>query len=836
MALCHYCRDAMTFASRTALAIGIFLLAALLSSQPSPREQVGPLPDGKFLLNSGWVLDPAGRQIPLDTLPMASALTPDGKYLLVLNGGYKPPSISVIDTATGSVTGNVPVDDGWLGLAISPSGNAVYVGGGSKAAVFEFTLASGKLTPGRTFTIVPQAQKTTADFIGDVAFSPDGRLLYAANLYRDTVAVVNPQSGLVIGQVKTGRRPYRILFHPDGKSFFVSHWADGTVGQYDVASNSPMGPPVRVGAHASDLVWRPGVPAGAEPVNDEAPRYTGRIFVAAANTNNVFALGVTEGKEVNLIESINVAMTPRQPLGMTPSGLGLSPDGKRLYVTCSDANALAVVEVEESRSRVAGFIPTGWYPTAVRALANGTVVVLNGRGVRSYPNAESGPNPTKSEVTLHAGETAKRARQFVGRMQTGTASWIEKFTVQQLSDWTGKALANSPYRDSKLDEPNTLPKVEHVIYIVKENRTYDQVLGDMKEGNGDASLVLFGENVTPNHHKLAREFVLLDNFYVNSDVSADGHNWSTAAIAPDYVQKLWPSEYAGRRTVYDFEEQDPASLPPAGYLWTNAAAAGVSLRNFGYMVTNKAGAAPGTEQITGVRDPVLAKVTNRMYRGFDLQYSDVDRVKVFLSELAEYEKTGTMPRLTVMRLGNDHTSGITAGRIAPLSAAADNDYALGQLVEGVSKSKFWGSTAIFVLEDDAQNGGDHVDSHRSAAFVISPWVKHRTVDSSMYNTASMLRTMELLLGMRPMTQFDAAARPMTAAFQSQPNAAPFTAEKPRIALDQRNPGAAAAGEAHAALMKFDEADENDDDELNDVLWRAIRKDSPPAPVRSIFAR
>jgi phospholipase C len=422
-------------------------------------------------------------------------------------------------------------------------------------------------------------------------------------------------------------------------------------------------------------------------------------------------------------------------------------------------------------------------------------------------------------------------------MQTGTASWIEPFTAEQLNAWTARVLANSPYRDQKLDEPSPLPKIEHVIYIVKENRSYDQVLGDLKEGNGDPSLVLFGENSTPNLHKLAREFVLLDNFYVNSDVSADGHNWSTAAIAPDYVQKMWPNKYASRRIPYDFEEQDAASLPPAGYLWTNAVAAGLSLRNFGYMVNNKPDAAPGAEQITGVRDPVLAKVTNPLYRGFDLNYPDVDRTKVFLNELAQYEKTGNMPRLIVMRLGNDHTSGTAAGKIAPLSAAADNDYAVGQLVEGVSKSRFWTSTAIFILEDDAQNGPDHVDSHRSPAFVISPWVKRHAVDSSMYNTTSMLRTMEFLLGLKPMTHFDAGARPMTAAFQSQPNAAPYTAEKPRIPLDDKNPAATAGVPlGSGARMTFEEADTNNDDELNDILWRAIRKDAPPPPVRSIFGR
>ncbi len=823
--------------SRVALAVAFLALAAaLLTSQPAPREQVGPLPGGAFLLNSGWRLDPVGRQIPLDTLPMSTALSPDGKYLLVLNGGYKPPSVSVIETASGRVTSSVPVADGWLGLAISPKGDTVYVGGGSKASLFEFAFAHGILTAARTFVVVPLAQRGSQDFIGDVAFSPDGRLLYAANLYRDTVLVVNPQSGMVIGQVKTGRRPYRILFHPDGKSFFVTHWADGTLGQYDTAGGTLIGQAVRVGAHASDMLWRDGaaVPMVGTATGDAQP-YTARIFVAAANTNSVFALGVTAAKDVSVVESINIAMTPRQPMGMTPSALGLSADGKRLFVACSDANAAAVVDLAEDRSRVEGFIPTGWYPTAVRALANGTLVILNGKGVRSYPNAQNGPDPSKRLNPVHAGEPAPAAVQYVGRLQTGTASWIDPFTVEQLNAWTVRALANSPYRDQKLDEPSPLPKIQHVIYIVRENRSYDQVLGDMKEGNGDPSLVLFGENTTPNLHKLAREFVLLDNFYVNSDVSADGHNWSTAAIAPDYVQKMWPNMYASRRTTYDFEEQDPTSLPPAGYLWTNAAAAGLSLRNFGYMVNNKPNAPPGAPQITGVRDPVLAKVTNPLYRGFDLDYPDVERTKVFLDELAEYEKTGNMPRLIFVRLGNDHTSGTAQGKIAPLSAAADNDYAVGQLVEGVSKSRFWPTTAIFILEDDAQNGPDHVDSHRSPAFVISPWVKHHAVDSSMYNTASMLRTMEFLLGLKPMTHFDAGARPMTAAFQSEPNPAPYAAEKPRISVHEKNPAATAAA-ARAAHMNFEEADQNDDNELNDILWRAIRNDAPPPPVRSIFGR
>jgi YVTN family beta-propeller protein len=819
---------AVSFRSRIALALVLPALCALLGSQTAPREQVGPLPGGAFLLNSGWRLSPAGRQIPLDTLPLSTVVTPDKKYMLALNCGYKPPSITVIDLTTGSLKGSTAVPDAWLGMTISPKGDHVYTSGGQRASIFEFSLENGVLTQTREFPVAPGPTRTAHDFIGDVTFAPDGHLLYAADLYNDSVIVVNPQSGTVIHRIKTGHRPYRILFHPDGKTFFVSHWADGSVGQYDAASGSPLGPAIRIGAHPTDLLWRPGAP---EQPEGGTPPYTSRLFVAAANTNNVYAVGVTPDKELSIVESINVSMTPRQPLGMTPSALALSADQKRLFVACSDANAVAVVDVSTDRSRVEGFIPVGWYPTAVRALPSGGLIAINGKGGSSYPNPQ-GPSPRVGESPVHKGIEAE---QYVGRLQTGTASWIEPFTSEQLAQYTQTALSNSPYRDSKLDETSPLPPIQHVLYIVKENRTYDQVLGDMKEGNGDPNLVLFGENVTPNLHKLARDFVLLDNFYVNADVSADGHNWSTAAIAPDYVAKLWPSNYGRRKLTYDFEEQDAASLPPAGYLWTNANAAGLSIRNFGYMADNKPDAKLGEVQIDKVHDPILAKCTNRYFRSFDLDYPDVERANVFLKELADYERDNSMPRLMVMRLGNDHTNGTTAGHLSPLSYAADNDQAVGMIVEGISKSKFWTSTAIFIVEDDAQNGPDHVDSHRSPAFVISAYNKRHCIDSTMYNTTSMLRTMEFLLGLKPMTHFDAGARPIVAPFQQVAEATPYTLEKPRIPLTDRNPETA-PGAKESAKMDFGEADDVDEDKLNDILWRAIRKDAPPPPTRSYFGK
>jgi DNA-binding beta-propeller fold protein YncE len=811
------------------IAAVIFLAAVLCSSQPAPREQVGFLPDGGFLLNSGWRVKSAGVEVPLDTLPMSAILSKDGKFLLVLNGGYKPPSISVLDTKDGHEVGNANVPDAWLGLALSPNGRTVWVGGGSRASIYEYSLdENGQLKSTNTFELVKQADRTYRDFIGDVAVSPDGHLLYACDLYHDSIVVVNPQSGGIVDRFKTGRRPYRILFNPDGKSFYVTSWADGVMIHHQSSDGAQL-QTVRIGAHPTDMVWRDRAAASEQEGSDV--EWKARIFVSAANTNNVYAVAVSDSGELRMLETINVSTSPLHPMGMTPSALALSPDLSRLYVVCSDANAAAVVDVTEARSHVLGFIPTGWYPTAARALADGRLVVLNGRGSRSYPNP-NGPNPSLRPSQVHGGAPA----EYVGRIQTGSASIIPPITGEQLGKYTADVLHNSPYKDELLDsQPAGIPPIEHVLYIVKENRTYDQILGDIGKGESDPSLCLFKENVSPNHHKLAREYVLFDNFYVNGDVSGDGHNWSTSAIANDYVVKLWPNSYAGRRKHYDYEGGEPAALPPAGYLWTSAAARNISMRNYGYWATNmKEPAADGT-QIEAVRDPVLAKVTNMKYRSFDLDYPDVKRAQTFLADLAEFEKTGTMPALMFMRLGNDHTSGTTPGKIAPLSSFADNDYALGMLVEGISKSKFWKSTAIFVLEDDAQNGPDHIDSHRSAAFIISPYTHTGAVNSTMYNTTSMLRTMELILHMRPMTHFDAAARPMLNAFSKDPVLTTYQAEKPGISLDERNPQNSLTA-ARSARLDFSQEDLNDDDELNDILWLAIRHTDPPPPVRSMFGK
>ena len=811
--------------------------------QTTSQQRVGRLADGGFLLNSGWTIRPAGEQTPVDTFPMSSAISSNEKYLLVLNGGYNPPSISVIDMASKRELGRTPLPDAWLGLTFAPKGNTVYAGGGSKGAVYELTLdaQSGSLTRTREFT-AGNTNGKGAPFIGDVAVSPNAHLLYAADLYNDSVAVINLQSGQVIGHWKTGRRPYRLLVAPGGRRLFVSSWADGTVTQLDAVSGAEFSK-TRVGPHATDMLLLPK-PA---PTDEGRTENIARLFVTASNTNNVYSFGVTREGNLNPLETINLSLTPLNPLGMTPSALAVDGSGNRLFTVCSDANAVAVADISKQQSTVLGFIPTGWYPTAVTTTPDGGLVILNGKGLGSRANPD-GPVPTKRNQPLYEGGPVV-APGYVGHIQTGTAQFMKAVTDEDMSSYTATVRRNSPYRDDMIYGPiddqqtvffakaqgHTSP-IQHVIYVIKENRTYDQVLGDLEKGNGDKSLTLFGEQVTPNLHQLARDYVLYDNFYENADVSAEGHNWAAAAIAPDYTVKTWPSEYASRKKGYDFEGGEPANTPPAGYIWNNALQAGITVRSYGEWAQNlPLKQVTGTRQIEKARDPALAPYMDMNYRGFDLEYSDVDRAKEFIREWKEFEARGQAPQISMVRMGNDHTSGTKAGALTPLAFNAENDYAVGLLAEAVSHSRLWSSTAIFIIEDDAQNGPDHVDSHRAPAWVISPYTQRGTVDSHMYNQTSILRTIELIVGLRPLTHFDAAARPMFASFNRQPNTKPFTAIAPRVSLTERNAGSG-VGAKESAKMDFSEEDRADDDELNNVLWRAIKGSVPPTPTRSGFAR
>lgn len=833
-------RSAWVFVAAVA---GLLILKEAVP-QGSPREQVGALPDGGFLLDSGWAIRPVGQQLPVDTFPMSSAVSHNGKYLLVMNAGYNPPSISVIDVEQKKEIGRTPLPDCWLGLALAPKGESVYVGGGSRGVVYELTLdaATGALSRTRDFTATPSGDKSGAAFIGDVAVSPDAHLLYAADLSNDSIAVINLQSGSLIEQWKCGRRPYRILVAPGGKELVVSSWADAAVYAYNTGSGALIGK-TRVGPHATDMVWV-GKPAPAEEETGE-PDYIARIFVAASNTNSVYSLGVTHEGQLDLLEAINISTSPLHPLGMTPSALELDAEADRLYVACSDANTVAEVDISSARSRVLGFIPTGWYPTAVRVLSGNELAILNGKGLGSRANPD-GPQPVQPGRPLRQGGPVPGAG-YIPHIQTGTVGFVPAPDNEELAKYTQTVLDNSPYRDEILYGPVTDQQqmrfsraeghespIQHVIYVIKENRTYDQVLGDLEKANGDKSLNLFDEQVTPNLHQLARDFITYDNFYENADVSAEGHNWADAAIVPDYTMKLWPNTYANRGKTYDYQGGEPANTPPAGYLWDNALQAGLTVRDYGEWAENVKSAA-GPRQIGKVQDAAIAADVDMNYRSFDLEYSDVNRAHEFIREWQQFEAKGEAPQLMIVWMGNDHTEGTKPGALTPFAYAADNDYGVGLLVDAVSHSKLWNSTAIFVIEDDAQSGPDHVDSHRAPAWVVSPYTHRGMVDSTMYNQMSVLRTMELILGLRPMTHFDAGARPMFGSFSDQPDARPYTAITPKVSLTERNPSTA-PGAARSARMDFSDADRVDDAELNAVLWRAIKHSEPPPPTRSAFAK
>jgi DNA-binding beta-propeller fold protein YncE len=826
------------------LIAGVFASRKLISEK-APQQKVGPLADGGFLLNSGWTIRPAGKQVPVDTLPMSTAISKNGKFLLVLNGGYNPPSISVIDIAAKKEVGRTHLADCFMGLTFSPKGDVVYVGGGTTGKVFELALdsESGALTTKRELLAVPDLAAKADALIGDVAVTADAHVLFAADLYDDRIAVINLFTGKLIDTFKTGRRPYRLLLPPGGKQLLVSAWGDGAIYHHSPTTGELI-TKTRVGPHPTDMLWL-NKPA---PTGEGESSYTARLFVTAANTNNAYSFGVTEDGQLTALETINLSLTPLQPLGMTPTALAVDAKGTRLYAVCSDGNTVAAIDITSASSRVLGFIPTGWYPTAARVAADGELIIVNGKGLGSYPNPK-GPSPMTRAEAVHEGSVAKNIEQYVGHMQTGTVQFLPAPDAIQLSDYSHAVRSGSPYNDDVLYGPVTSEQVayfartpehaspiQHVIYIIKENRTYDQVLGDIEKGNGDKSLTLFGQEITPNLHQLARDYILFDNFYENADVSADGHNWASAAIAPDYTVKMWPSEYGHRSKIYDFEGNEPANTPPAGYIWDNALQAGVTVRDYGQWTINfPIKQVVDGKQIQTVKDPALRPYVDMNYRGWDLDYTDVERAKEFAREWKEFDAKGEAPQMSIVRMGNDHTMGTKAGALTPFSFAADNDYGVGLLVEAVSHSRLWQSTAIFVIEDDAQNGPDHVDSHRAPVWVISPYTHRGIVDSGMYNQASVLRTMELIVGLRPMTQFDAAARPMLENFSRQADLKAYDAISPKVSLTERN-AANGPGAKESAKMDFRDADLVDDDDLTDVLWRAIKHADAPAPVRSVFGK
>jgi YVTN family beta-propeller protein len=779
----------------------------------------GRLPDGTVLLSNGWKLTPAGDQIPLGDLPLGMDISPDGRLAAVTNNGVSRPTISLVDLKEKQVVQTIRVKNAWLGVKFTRDGKSLFVSGGNENVVYRYRVLGDTAELVYTIRFARPYPKASVSAAG-IDIDANDSLLYVTCRGDSSLRIVDLRSPEEpVRKIPLEGSPYTCLVSRDGRRVFISLWDRDQIAVYDVATTR-IEAHVDVGEHPNDLTESPD---------------GGRLFVANANRNSVSIVDVQRWK---VIETIHTSITPDAPPGSTPNSVALSLDGRILFVANADNNCLAVFDVSRPGKTMArGFIPVGWYPTCVRVHPDGRrILVLNGKGLTSLPNPE-GPNPTLRHIP--------KDEQYIARMLLGALSVIELPSEEKLAKYSKSVYDNCPYvrsdsREEPCPPPNPIPlnpgkssPVKHVFYVIKENRTYDQVFGDLPEGNGDSSLCLFTERITPNHHALAKQFVLLDNFYHDAEVSADGHNWVTAAYATDYVEKTWPTNYGGRGGAYDFEGTNELSRPASGYLWDLCRKKGISYRSYGEFVengkTDKDSAKAEVEGLVGHVAP--------FFRSWDLDYSDVDRVKEWEKEFDEAEKTRKLEALQIIRLPNDHTAGTRKGMLTPLAFLGQNDYALGLLVERISKSKFWKESAIFVVEDDAQNGPDHVDAHRTVALAISQYTKRHFVDHTMYSSSSMLKTIELILGLPPMTQFDAAATPMCNSFTSSKDLEPYKALPPNIDIEEKNV-ASAYGSERSGELNLAEEDAVPEVEFNEIIWKAIRgaNSEMPAPVRSAFVR
>jgi sugar lactone lactonase YvrE len=782
-----------------------------------PRRLPGVQRTGEILLPMQWSLRPAGKQLKLGDFPVNLVLHPKEPWGAVLHAGYGEHEVVIVDLKAQKVVSRAIIPETFYGLCFSPDGTQVFASGAEREVVHQFAFSKGYLSEHRELKIAdPKAKFIPAG----LACSADGKTLYVACAWGDSIAILplDAPDNLQHVSLDKGSYPYTVLPAGDGKRLYISLWGAAGVAVLNLET------------HKVEATW----PTESHPTELVLSPKADVLYVACANSNSVHVIDVESGKGLEVIGS---SLYPNAPVGSTPNSLALSPDGKVLLIANADNNNLAMFDVSErGKSHSLGYIPVGWYPTSVRFDADQRILVTNGKGLMSKENRQ-GPNPFR--------DPPLSIREYIAGLFRGTLSFIEPPAPAEMAGYTRTAYGCSPLRadlaprkktreaghpiPAKLGESSP---IKHCIYIVKENRTYDQVFGDMREGNGDPDLCIFPEKTTPNHHALAREFVLLDNFYVESEVSADGHEWSMAAYASDYVEKAWPLVYRGGKKIgYPAEGQQPIAFSAGGYIWDRCKEANVSYRSYGEFVEN--GKTPKDPSTTLVKS--LEGHFDPHYRGYDLDYKDTDRAARFIEQLKGYEESGDLPQFIVLRLPSDHTYGTSAGKRTPTAMVADNDLALGQLIEALSNSKFWKETAVFVVEDDAQNGSDHVDAHRTVAMVISPYTKRKFVDSTMYSTSSMLRTMELILGLKPMSQFDAAALPMYASFQAKPDLTPYKHRAAQVDLEEKNQKTA-WGAALSEKLDFSKEDAADDLLLNEIVWRSVRgADSRmPPPVRASF--
>lgn len=771
----------------------------------------------KVILPNGWSITPVGKQIPLGDLPLNIAISNNKKYAAITNNGQSTQTIELIDLISEKKLDTIIIEKSWYGLAFSSDSRFIYAAGGHDNLINRYEIVNNKLKLYDVFKL----GKKWPNKIGPAGIELEESLhkkLFVVTREDSSLYVLDLKTKKIDHKIPLGAEAYACKLSANKKQLYISAWGREKVLIYDIASAKFI-EEIEVGSNPNELLL------------SKNGKY---LYVANANDNSVSVINTTTNK---VVETLNAALYPEAPSGSTTNGLALSEDQKTLYIANADNNCLAVFDVSiPGKSKSKGFIPVGWYPTNVKVLGK-KIYVTNGKGLTSYANPK-GPNPTDVRQTVlnSEGDPVKQARlQYIGGLFTGTLSIINEPAPKQLSTYSQIVYKNTPYSKQKeLNAPgeprNPIPMkvgdkspIKYVFYVIKENRTYDQVLGDVKGGNGDTSLVLFGERVTPNQHKIVKDFVLMDNFYVDAEVSTDGHNWSTAAYATDWMEKSWPTQYGQRGGNTGAVGKRYVANTRTGFIWDHCKRHNVSFRTYGEFVDKKDN--PNLPVLEGHYADFTLGLTTR----------DTTRFYQWKKDFDSLVAINAVPQLSTIKLPADHTEGMKLGRPTPFAHVADNDLAVGLLIEHISHSPIWKESAIFILEDDAQNGPDHVDAHRSPAYVISPYVKRKSIDHTMYSTSGMLRTIELILGLPPMTQYDAAAMPMWRSFTSTPDFTPFKTLPANIDLNEKNKKNDELAKI-SATFNFDDIDAVPDLQFNDVLWRGIKGKPAPSPVRAAFLK
>lgn len=813
----------------------------------------GERPDGRVMVPTNQILDPAGKQVFFAGRANDCALSPDGKMLAIKDRS----SLKLMDTASGDMVASLRVGHTFAGLLWAPDGRTLYSGDLQGNVQVVKRGDGGKWEAGKPLPFAARAPAKASLPVG-LALSADGKRLWAVLNGNNTLGEWDLAGEKAGRTIPVGRVPYGVALGPEPKAY-VTNWGGRVPRAGEPSAPAPWDPIVidpRTNSAASGTVSVVDLNAGTVTRTIEAGLHPSailagaggrRIFVANTHSDTV---SVIDTATDTVAEQIAVGLKDAGVFGSSPAALALAPDGKVLYVANATNNAVAVVELSATASgqpggpaasRVLGAIPTGWYPGGLAVSADGkTLYVANVKGI---------------------GARAGREGKYSAYGYMASVSIIPVPDAKTLAGYTARVAKNNRYlrleEAKRQPRPGAAPRpvperigepsvFEHVVYIIKENRTYDNVFGDIERGNGMPALCLFGREVTPNQHKIVDEFALLDNFHCSGSISADGHQWTDEAYCADYVER----SFGGFVRSYPYDGGDAMAYSPCGFIWDNCLAHGKTIRNYGEMVKAKispkgswkdlwadyqAGGGKYTIEASTSIDS-LRPHTSPTFIGFPGTVTDAYRAGEFLKELKGFEAAGKMPNFIIMLLPNDHTMGTSPGNPTPRAQVADNDLAVGTIVEALSKSKFWPKTAVFITEDDPQAGLDHVDGHRTVGMVISAYSRLRgKVISTQYNQTSMVRTMEQILGLPPMNQLDALATPMADCFGDTPDLTPFVHAPNQVPLDDLTPAKTAlTGKAlHWAkvseALPLDDVDECDEELFDRVIWHSVKGVDTPYP-------